>query len=203
MTTTARIYVASLSDYNAGDLHGVWIDIDQDAESIMEEIKTMLGNSRQPNAEEWAIHDHDLPGGLKLSEYESIERVAALGQALDQAADAEAFAAWYTITDDAELADKDADDLLSSFQDEYMGSGDTFKDWIVSNDVDMLGLEQLKSFIAEAEGSHYFPGVSKNPMSDLFEKLTYAIDWDQVARDNEADFTTARVNGTVYVFRTT
>lgn len=29
-----RIYVASLSDYNAGTLHGKWIDADQSAEDI-------------------------------------------------------------------------------------------------------------------------------------------------------------------------
>ncbi|NEP51370.1 MAG: antirestriction protein ArdA [Moorea sp. SIO3C2] len=52
----AKIYVACLASYNAGQLHGEWIDCDQDSDSIMEEIQEMLKRSPQPNAEEWAIH---------------------------------------------------------------------------------------------------------------------------------------------------
>jgi len=33
-TDTPRIYVACLAAYNAGKLHGEWIDADQDAEAI-------------------------------------------------------------------------------------------------------------------------------------------------------------------------
>ena len=33
-TSGPRIYVASLSDYNAGRLHGEWIDADQGAEGM-------------------------------------------------------------------------------------------------------------------------------------------------------------------------
>jgi antirestriction protein len=54
---TPRIYVASLSDYNAGRLHGCWVDCDQDADSINAEIAAMLAASADPGAEEWAIHD--------------------------------------------------------------------------------------------------------------------------------------------------
>ena len=47
--TSPRIYVASLSDYNAGNLHGVWIDADQDEDAIQEEIAAMLRESKHPN----------------------------------------------------------------------------------------------------------------------------------------------------------
>lgn len=58
---TPRIYVASLSDYNAGTLHGTWIDLEPDmsADEIMEQIESMLADSNEPYAEEWAIHDHE------------------------------------------------------------------------------------------------------------------------------------------------
>lgn len=52
MTKTAtapRIYVASLSDYNNGILHGEWIDAAQDADDIRTEISTMLRGSKFPN----------------------------------------------------------------------------------------------------------------------------------------------------------
>lgn len=45
-----RIYVASLSDYNAGVLHGCWIDCDgKDADDIQAEVSAMLRKSRFPN----------------------------------------------------------------------------------------------------------------------------------------------------------
>jgi len=45
---TPRIYVASLADYNAGRLHGRWIDANQSADSIRDEIAQMLTESEDP-----------------------------------------------------------------------------------------------------------------------------------------------------------
>jgi hypothetical protein len=53
-----------------------WIDADQDADAIHNEIRSMLARSRESVAEEWAIHDYEGFFGLHLHEYESIERVA-------------------------------------------------------------------------------------------------------------------------------
>ena len=72
---TPRIYVASLADYNAGRLHGKWIDCDQDVEDIRQEIKNMLAQSKEPIAEEWAIHDYENFRSLRLGEYEDLEKV--------------------------------------------------------------------------------------------------------------------------------
>ena len=79
-----RIYVASLSDYNSGILHGRWIDAAQDESAIETEIQAMLNASKDPSAEECAIHDHEGFMGFPISEYESIETVAALAQSLDE-----------------------------------------------------------------------------------------------------------------------
>ena len=86
MTTTTknterRIYVADLAAYNAGTLHGVWIDADQDADAIEAEVKAMLAKSPEPGAEEWAIHDHEGFGRL-IGESTSFADVAALAAAL-------------------------------------------------------------------------------------------------------------------------
>jgi hypothetical protein len=53
-----RIYVASLSDYNDGVLHGAWINADQEADELHGDVGAMLRESIQPWAEEWAIHDY-------------------------------------------------------------------------------------------------------------------------------------------------
>jgi antirestriction protein len=84
-----RIYVASLSDYNAGILHGKWIDATQDADAILEEVAEMLKASPTAKregsvAEEWAIHDYDNFGGLRLSEYETFEKVSEMAQLIEE-----------------------------------------------------------------------------------------------------------------------
>jgi antirestriction protein len=56
---TYRIYVACLAAYNAGFLHGKWIDLKQPLDAIYAEIREMLAKSPIPDAEEWEIHDHE------------------------------------------------------------------------------------------------------------------------------------------------
>lgn len=51
ITYSPRIWVASLSDYNNGHLHGVWIDAAQDVDAIHDEIAAMLRDSKYPNVE--------------------------------------------------------------------------------------------------------------------------------------------------------
>lgn len=61
-----RIYVASLKDYNAGTLYGIWIDLDEvtDEFDIEEAIEDMLAGSPTAEkdgleAEEWKINDYE------------------------------------------------------------------------------------------------------------------------------------------------
>lgn len=77
-----RIYVASLSDFNAGRLHGAWLDADADADELHNGVAAMLAGSPQPDAEEWAVHDHDGFAGLRLHEFETLETVSRLGRGL-------------------------------------------------------------------------------------------------------------------------
>jgi antirestriction protein len=81
---TPRIYVACLAAYNNGELHGAWIDADQDADAIRGEIAVILTTSPEPNAEEWAIHDYEGFGDHKLSEWEDIDDVAAMAAAIEE-----------------------------------------------------------------------------------------------------------------------
>ncbi len=83
MNDTPRIYVRCLASYNAGILHGEWIDA-TDADEIREAIQNMLSESREPIAEEWAIHDYENFGSLHLSEFEDIDRVGELGAMIQE-----------------------------------------------------------------------------------------------------------------------
>ena len=79
-----RIYVASLSDYNNGRLHGCWIRAAQPPERIYNEIHQMLTASPSPSAEEWAIHDQEGFGALSLADAESIDTISGLAMQLDR-----------------------------------------------------------------------------------------------------------------------
>ncbi len=76
--STPRIYVACLAAYNSGYLHGAWIDADQDADQIRDEITAMLARSPVEDAEEYAIHDYEGFESVSISEYAGIDSVARM-----------------------------------------------------------------------------------------------------------------------------
>jgi antirestriction protein len=67
MSDEIRIYVADLTAYNNGKLHGVWINARGDINDIWEQIKAMLATSPEGFAEEYAIHDYEGFGAYALS----------------------------------------------------------------------------------------------------------------------------------------
>ena len=68
-----RIYVADLAAYNNGKLHGVWIEACSEMDEIWEAVSKMLKSSPEQMAEEYAIHDYEGFGAVRLSEYEGLE----------------------------------------------------------------------------------------------------------------------------------
>ena len=82
-TDRPRIYVACLAAYNSGCLHGRWIDATTPDE-IMDEVRVMLADSPEPDAEEWAIHDYEGFEGASLSEYASFETVCELADFIEE-----------------------------------------------------------------------------------------------------------------------
>ena len=76
--SSPRIYAACLAAYNSGFLHGAWIDADQDAGQIRDEIAAMLARSPVEDAEEYAIHDYEGFEGVSISEYAGIDSVARM-----------------------------------------------------------------------------------------------------------------------------
>jgi antirestriction protein len=73
-----EIWVGSLSDYNDGRLHGVWLDATLEPDELRDAIAFMLRNSYTRDAEEYAIMDYDDFCGLSLGEYESLETVSRM-----------------------------------------------------------------------------------------------------------------------------
>ena len=120
-----RIYVACLAAYNNGQLHGAWIDADQSADAIHDEIRAMLAASPIPGAEEWAIHDYEDFGGIQLSEYEDIDRVAEIAALLVE--HGEAFGVWADYYGNAVSAEEFRDayrgeyDSEEAYAEEYIG----------------------------------------------------------------------------------
>lgn len=174
-TNECRIYVASLSDYNAGVLHGRWIDATQGVEHMQEEIAAMLAESKQDVAEEYAIHDYEL-GGLKIGEYESLETVAALAEAIDE--HGAAFVAWHNNAPDYNT---DSDD----FQEQYLGEWDSLADYAENywNDCGEFDADKLSG------GNWWHPARY--------------IDWEAMGRDLQLNgdvWTAEAEGGKVYVF---
>ena len=119
-----RIYVACLASYNAGTLHGEWIDADQDADAIHKEIQEMLSRSREFIAEEWAIHDYEGFGGYELSEWESIADVARIAENIEE--HGEVFGALLSHTGDLDHAEE-------VMNDGYMGEWNSLADYAESS----------------------------------------------------------------------
>ncbi|PRA06568.1 antirestriction protein [Arthrobacter sp. MYb229] len=116
--TPPSIYVASLADYVNGYLTGEWIDATQDIDTIREEIQAMLATSKSETPEEYAIHDYEGFGTLRLGEYEDIERIAAIAEGIKE--HGEAFACWIDHTG------LDPEDW-HKFEDAYLGTYDSIE----------------------------------------------------------------------------
>jgi antirestriction protein len=110
--------VRRITSYNAGKLHGKWIDCDQDSDIIWEEIREMLKESPEPIAEDWAIHDYENFGDLRISEYADIEKVAECAQLLEK--HGLAFAAYASYVGEDYATEE-------SFEDAYCGEWDSEK----------------------------------------------------------------------------
>lgn len=90
-----RIYFASLADYNNGKLHGIWIDFDscESVDGVWNGINNMLSSSPFANSEfaklyglkaqEFAIHNYELPDNIDISENEDINQLWKLYECLD------------------------------------------------------------------------------------------------------------------------
>lgn len=171
---TPRIYVASLADYNAGRLLGRWIDAAQSAADIHEAIQTMLKESLEAVAEDWAIHDYEHFGGLRLSEFEDIERVAATARGIVE--HGPVFAGLVSHLGKTQSIEE----AQRYMEDGYRGA-----------------FERLADYAQELVEDCYCDTLAALP-----DFLRYHIDYESVANDFElsGDIFTIECNGRIHVF---
>lgn len=155
---TPQIYVRCLASYNAGVYHGIAIDATQEASDIQDDINWMLSyspaNTEDFPAEEWAIHSYDNFEGIRLSEYESIETVAALGQAIAEHGRAFALFQRYYSYDDISEA-------IEEFQERFCGV--------------------YESALEFAQQQYEESGMIRK-LEEIGFQYNY-IDWDAIVRD--------------------
>jgi len=115
------IYVASLADYNSGNLHGAWIDAARVPSDIQADIDAMLAQSLEANAEEFVIFDHDQFGLYRINEHDPIDLVAQIARGIKE--HGYAFAAWADIHEGYV-------DLRDDFTEAYLGHYNSVQDYV-------------------------------------------------------------------------
>jgi len=115
-----RAYIACLASYNAGRLHGTWIDLDGSMD-LDECIQQMLEASPEPDAEEWAVHDNEACGaGL----YDPRRVIEAFEACEDAQIDWNVFVAF------CEHRGEDLDpEQVPQFTEAYAGQDASLQDW--------------------------------------------------------------------------
>jgi antirestriction protein len=171
-----RVYFASLCDYNAGVLHGEWIDV-SDPATMQGEIAAMLAESPTAKeegrqAEEFAIHDHEGFDGVRLSEYADLYTLCTIAEGVREHGDA--FLAWVA-------NDPNHDTDKSDFEDVYRGEFDSLGDYVQDY------FEQCGDWKEEG---------------DWFHPSRY-VDWDRMGHDLDLSgdiFTVDAPGGKVWVY---
>lgn len=167
-----RIYAASLADYNSARLLGTWIDADRGADELHHDIQTMLAESTEEIAEEWAIHDYEGFGPLHLSEYEPIETVARIARGITE--HGIAFAHWASLIGTG-------DDELDGFADHYLGHWPS---------VGAYAIELVEDFGVQRELDRL-----TLPFREYIR-----IDTDALARDLEIEYLTSEDNNGIHIW---
>lgn len=170
-----KVWIASLGDYNAGCLHGAWIDADQEPDGIWSGIDELLHTSRVPGAEEWAIFDYEGFGVLTLSEHESVECLSRLGRGIGEHGEA------FTVF--AHFFGRD-DETLDHFEDSYIGRWESAAAYI-------------KELLEDAGVYRVLDDAVPEPLRNYVQ-----INIDALARDMEYEqwLLSVETQGGVYLF---
>lgn len=119
------IYVACLASYNAGILHGKWIDCTQGTEHVWDEIKDILANSPVGDAEEWEIHDYSFDVFSRgIQNYCHVEDICAIAELLESS-NYPAPTIEYAL-DEAACDPENVEDYLSEY---YLGEYENLADY--------------------------------------------------------------------------
>lgn len=117
----AQVYVACLASYNAGKLHGRWIEVSSDPDEMAESVAEMLADSPEAGAEEYAIHDTEDCEGLDIGEFSSLAEIAARFEFIEDCHDPDLAVACLELSSDLDDA--------RNYLDRCIGSADSFREW--------------------------------------------------------------------------
>ena len=172
-----QIYIASLADYSAGRLHGAWVDAAQEPDELAADADAILKTSSEPWAEEYAIHDYEGFGPLRLGEYESLETVSLIANGI--AEHGPAFAHW------AALIEERTPEELDRFDEAYLGHHDTVVDYAETMLDDLGVTSELEAAVPEGLRAYV------------------RIDIEMLARDMQLslELMTSEGDGGVYIFQ--
>lgn len=198
-STTAdpmRVWIGSLSDYNAGRLHGEWVDVTSDPDELWAAIRRVLASSPEARefpqggpAEEWAFMDHEGFAPYRPGEYESVEKLCAIVEQVEE--HGPAFLAWLSHEDHEP-------DEFDRFEDERLGEWDSVRAY-VEDLVDNCGLPGLPPTVDIPKQSAPWETEPLN----IAETLSSYLDWDALERDlftHGTEYAVDSGNGTVYIF---
>lgn len=138
-----QIYVACLSAYNNGYLHGGWIDASEGIEHVRECIKEILKSSPvAEECEEWAIHDFQGFGNYKVDESHDLEELCKVAEFLRECDKFPAEVVSWLIDDYG------IDGAKEKMEDDYIGEFDTSSDFAYHYVEDSGMLEGISKDIA-------------------------------------------------------
>ena len=178
--TVPSIYVACLSSYNNGVLHGVHIDLEDGIEEdeVWDQVKAMLAKSKYPPAEEWAIHDHEGFEGIRVWEYDRFERVLVWAEGIRK--HGAPYAAWVNDVLGRDYGSSGEDYSVDKFQDAFLGEYDSLADY---------AQESFESNF----GSDFFEKLG-------IEQIGYNIDWEGYGEAEFNDLTVVESGSKVLIF---
>ena len=141
------IYVADLAAYNGGDLVGKWFDLTEygDADELTEAVQEQV---LLPGNEEWAIHDYEGFGPIRVGEY---DQFATIMQHVENMGDEpRKYWAWIDATN-GDPEDYDADNVNGPSESESDYADQRLESFHGSTDLqDILVHHGLSAGIAES-----------------------------------------------------
>ncbi|MBB4910533.1 antirestriction protein ArdA [Actinophytocola algeriensis] len=170
-----RVYVIDHRTDNSQEPTGQWVDVNQAADELEAAIAEAFGRQPEDGAIDWSVTHAQGFAGIDLFGSSDSQLVATIGQGVAEHGDA--FAAW------VELHGIGDADLLGRFNDFYIGSYQSKRDWAESIAADLEWLEHLDRVV--------------EPTLRPYVR----IDYDQVVRDTSGswDLITG-ADGRLYVF---
>jgi len=145
LTEPPRIWVASLSDYNQGRLHGAWLDAAKSTEDLTADVQDLLTRAPSSDAEEWAIFDYAGFGPVTgdLGEYEPLERISAIARGIVE--HGAPFSAYLSTLGVWQVDDK----TVQRFQDAYLGDWPSMTAFAEHQLEELGAIEMLDRLVTE------------------------------------------------------